>query len=889
MLTLKKPLQLHIGQPLPTVSEELYERITGNYGLLRMHIAPKELLFFLSNPPELPEDLGGITSLSFQNTSVDNRAVTMDVVNNVVNRILLSDQQSFTYQDSVYLQTVLNKLGVTDVDLFMREVRNLKDEHHSVTELISLYEQELKLREKAAPTEERQASPPPPAPAAGELHTERTAWFLQNAIYQRLHTAEIYEMVHAFQREQTQNTYRNSELKTAEQLGASRFLTLRELRERAVPGGGVTLLHSVNHFELGDILPPPRTETEVLSQAATAALLATVEHVLVQEQTNRQERTAAHWLSLETALFETTQNTILRFQSQHDSETVHSNHWDAGESRTLTALHNQREILRELRAVRQTQTVLQTRTDSHLTERLTLEQRRLEQTETVFPPEGEPGAVTHNTMTEKQTERLERSLRTERERLSGETPPIQPRRTETTDAVERLLSLTYASNTVEPGTVLSRETEKQVIRQGERETIAKAKRSHTPTPLPTVPTKAPITTVITEHLTHKTMGETQRDVQAWSELLRETVLRERGAEPVGQELLSREKSDSTVTDTVHQLRERFTQTIQTPAEGGDIHRSFERTDGVRLTQLGDATYLSEQLHTVEETRTETTSPVEIDHPVSDREAEPAVLAREVQEIERRNRERFAAAQTLRAGQLAQTVAPPDLKKIRLDALRALDAPDGLELLREALPPEGIERAGDSRTEAYLAAADAQTRSLFEAVLRYEQNPADPAAERILHPGSVGEFNAVTMELPVPGAEGESHSETLRLTRENETLLEQLTETPPVVRSVVRETAPPVSIIYKREETAFSEELLERWEQERKQVKISKTSSEEITTHQSSQVVENQVSTQVITQSAEEIQRLVNQTLSKQMNAISDKVYHQMEKRLQTERSRRGRF
>ena len=46
---------------------------------------------------------------------------------------------------------------------------------------------------------------------------------------------------------------------------------------------------------------------------------------------------------------------------------------------------------------------------------------------------------------------------------------------------------------------------------------------------------------------------------------------------------------------------------------------------------------------------------------------------------------------------------------------------------------------------------------------------------------------------------------------------------------------------------------------------------------------------VAVQNAEDIQALVNRTLSKQMNRITDQVYQQMEKRLQKERFRRGRF
>ena len=52
---------------------------------------------------------------------------------------------------------------------------------------------------------------------------------------------------------------------------------------------------------------------------------------------------------------------------------------------------------------------------------------------------------------------------------------------------------------------------------------------------------------------------------------------------------------------------------------------------------------------------------------------------------------------------------------------------------------------------------------------------------------------------------------------------------------------------------------------------------------------HQVEKKVVAQTTEDITELVNRTLARQMRSISDQVYRQMEKRLQTERSRRGRW
>ena len=139
MLTIKAPIQLHIAQGLTGNADAFGERIRGNYGMMGARYTPKDLLFLLIAPPELPEETGGMTTLVTQQSNVDVRTVTMDVVNNVVNRILLDGTQQFTYQDQVYITSVLNRLGITDVQQFMQQVRQLRSENENTVQLTRLY------------------------------------------------------------------------------------------------------------------------------------------------------------------------------------------------------------------------------------------------------------------------------------------------------------------------------------------------------------------------------------------------------------------------------------------------------------------------------------------------------------------------------------------------------------------------------------------------------------------------------------------------------------------------------------------------------------------------------------------------------------------------------
>ena len=95
------------------------------------------------------------------------------------------------------------------------------------------------------------------------------------------------------------------------------------------------------------------------------------------------------------------------------------------------------------------------------------------------------------------------------------------------------------------------------------------------------------------------------------------------------------------------------------------------------------------------------------------------------------------------------------------------------------------------------------------------------------------------------------------------------------------------IVHRTPEQPFSEELLELLEQRRttevKQEEVTNT----VTQEKVSQTELNTIRQQVVERTAEDIGEIVNRTLARQIGTISEKVYGQMERRLQSERARRG--
>lgn len=320
MLTLKDPIQLHIAQNLTGNAEAFGARIMGNYSLLGARYTPKDLLFLLAAPPEPMESLGGMTTLVDQHTSVDVRSVSMDVINHVVNRILLDGSSQFTYQDQVYITSVLNRLGVTDVEQFMQQVRQLRIENESTVHLKQLYQQELHhlLEEQRAGEGSARLPLPVQHAEAEEREAQKPETALSIHILRRLDTANLYQKIYAFQRSwrMSENYFHHNELYLAEQLRFGNTVQLSQLKQQIYQQPAMLLHRHINRYETGELLAPPEDQDQVLSQAAVSALVSAVDNTIVQVLSRPQFR-RDQWLHLENAIWQTTENALARFEIYH--------------------------------------------------------------------------------------------------------------------------------------------------------------------------------------------------------------------------------------------------------------------------------------------------------------------------------------------------------------------------------------------------------------------------------------------------------------------------------------------------------------------------------------------------------------------------------------------
>lgn len=127
MLTMGRPIQLKCARNVGISGELFGEKIRANYEQMQGRIDPVEILHFLSAPPEYYAAKTGMTIMVNQQNGEKRQNLEISLVNNMLNRILVSERMAFTYQDRVFVENILKKLGVADVRKFIGQVQKIKE------------------------------------------------------------------------------------------------------------------------------------------------------------------------------------------------------------------------------------------------------------------------------------------------------------------------------------------------------------------------------------------------------------------------------------------------------------------------------------------------------------------------------------------------------------------------------------------------------------------------------------------------------------------------------------------------------------------------------------------------------------------------------------------
>lgn len=313
MLTIREPIKLKTGRPMQGIHQDMAERMQANYSLMNLSIRKEELLHITSQPAEIyfadSENFQVLTNINNQNQ----QEVRLEVINNLMNRILVAQTENFTYQDTVYISSILRKLGIRDEKTFMKQVFALQNEHRETRQLLQKYEENQELLQQLLKGEEPQKEN---NVTYQQVVTEqKPRYYIHDEIYHRLKTDKIYQNMHQF----TKTNFHESsqiypgEMQVAEQTKVAQNFLLQSIKNEVT--GKVTplyYLHNNRYEYLQEITEAMTLELEEQMTAAILLNLAEQSYILRQKQIEENHH---YWYSIAKSIFQTSENTWRRYEA----------------------------------------------------------------------------------------------------------------------------------------------------------------------------------------------------------------------------------------------------------------------------------------------------------------------------------------------------------------------------------------------------------------------------------------------------------------------------------------------------------------------------------------------------------------------------------------------
>ncbi len=344
MLKLRAPIKTVLNPEMISSSESFAERIMGNYRQIGVELSQTDLLHVTNEPPEIFVMDGGMTNL-FSASNVENTQIQKTkIINNLINRIVLSADAGFSYQDNVYVTNVLHKLGIKDEKTFLSQVERMFSETREHEKSVSLYWENLEtlqtmIREyKSSERNETRIE---------EQFSKQPVLHLHEEINRRLQTAAIYRVLQNFyESATTPRVLTNEQMMISEQSRVSREILLSMLREEVRMEPAYLTYRHENYYE-GDELEGDEVSVESVSNRISSAVLLNLIDNIYDSVYRRVDHHLTNWLSTENTYYGAAENTLFRIEQNtaylqylyEQSQTVEENETSFGdESTTLQQL-----------------------------------------------------------------------------------------------------------------------------------------------------------------------------------------------------------------------------------------------------------------------------------------------------------------------------------------------------------------------------------------------------------------------------------------------------------------------------------------------------------------------------------------------------------------------
>lgn len=312
MLTIREPISLKTQRPIQSIREDMAERMRANYELMRLPIRKEELLHITSEPPEIYFAEGDNLQIFNHIKQENQQELRLDVINNLLNRIMVSQTDNFTYQDTVYISSVLRRLGIRDEKNFMRQVFQLQNMQQETNRIIQEYEQHRDMLQLffAQEKEEQKTADG----ASAEALSEEQRYYIHNEIFKRLETGKIYQDMRSFSKglyHESRQIFRN-ELSIGEQAAMVQQFHLHDLKERILQMDVPLVYFHQNQYEF--LQENLEEVSETLEERISAAILLNLADWSYSLRQKQIAENSHHWYAVAGALFQTAENTWKRYE-----------------------------------------------------------------------------------------------------------------------------------------------------------------------------------------------------------------------------------------------------------------------------------------------------------------------------------------------------------------------------------------------------------------------------------------------------------------------------------------------------------------------------------------------------------------------------------------------
>ena len=311
MLKLRAPIKLSIRNDLLQSAENFCERIRGNFSYMGSELNEADLLHLTTQPPEVYMMGGGMSSL-ISNANIENNQIQkVNIINNLINRILVSADAKLSYQDTVYISNVLHKLGIRDERKFMKEVHRLTRQTQELNSTTQAYWENVEeLRNMVSEY-------------AGDLRMEfrseteilnSSVLHLHESVNRRLKTAAIYQIMrNYYENIEGARNISNAEFRISEQGRFAKEVLLSRLRETVRQEAQPLVYRHDNIYE-GDETEISSMSIEQINERINSAVLMNLIDNIYELSYERIDHHMRNWISAEDSFYGASDNVLYRLE-----------------------------------------------------------------------------------------------------------------------------------------------------------------------------------------------------------------------------------------------------------------------------------------------------------------------------------------------------------------------------------------------------------------------------------------------------------------------------------------------------------------------------------------------------------------------------------------------